>query len=36
MAILKGEEGSLFALPSLIQIHATNGASATTNMEFKD
>jgi hypothetical protein len=36
MAILNGEDGSRFALPNLIHIHATKGASVTTNMEFKD
>ena len=36
MAILKGEEGSFFALPNLIHTHATKGASVTTNKELSD
>ena len=36
MAILKGEEGSFFALPNLIHTHATKGASVTTNNELID
>jgi hypothetical protein len=36
MAILNGEEGSLFALPNLIHTHATKGARVTTNKELSD
>ena len=36
IAILKGEEGSLFILPNLIQIHATKGAKVTTKIELSD
>ena len=34
MAILKGEDGSLF--PNFIQTHATKGARVTTNNELSD